>query len=214
MRTGSFFAGLLLGAGLVAAAWAIAPPPAAEGPHGASGPARRDEPAGALEPETLLLTAHRELVLLHDPTTACGLLERALALPLTPAQRVRALIALGTAQRSAGDHATSVKTLRKVLAVSDLPDERRAYAEFQLMWTYRLQGDLDAAVRTGESLVSRGTMRSGLGAATHRALGLFAREVGNLDRSRREFERAVEVARDDPALRNFREEILGWLHSE
>lgn len=227
MRYGSFLAGLVLGAALVAAAWAAVPPPPTGGEvptadRSGSGPPPAPAPGGRprgaseaeLDTETLMILAERDLYVAHDAYAACRVLERVLARDLEPDERLRALTHLGAAQRSLGAFEASVATLEKVLEVSGIEEERGAHAGFQLMWTQRLAGDLRSAIHTGEALVAQGRLRSGLGAATHRALGLFAREVGDIPRSRQEFERALEVSRDDPNLRNFREEILGWLHAK
>lgn len=217
MQYRSLGIGALLGALVVAGAWAVFPSTPQEPASAAPTAVRPLAPVTPrpveLSTDELKTLAKHELYAAYDPQAARRMLERLLERDLAVEERTGVLTDLGVAYRNLGEFDASIQALEHAWTLPG-QDGDEARAGYQLMWTHKLAGNLHAAVRTGEALVARGPLGGGLGAATHRALGLFAREAGDQTRSRQEFERAIEVAGEDPTLREFSDEIRGWLRSE
>lgn len=129
-----------------------------------------------------------------------SVLERARSgLRVAPDFEFRVLMALSTVESKAGEHARALAYLQEVKGVADgLDDRRRAIYLFDLAYSYRETGDIEAAIRTGhESLaLFRASGSETETAALENNLALAYLAVGNLPRAaeysaeaRRRFER-------------------------
>lgn len=120
-------------------------------------------------------------------------------LRVAPDFEFRVLMALSTVESKAGEHARALAYLQEVKGVADaLDDRRRATYLFDLAYSYRETGDIEAAIRTGhESLaLFRASGSETETAALENNLALAYLALGNLPRAaeysveaRRRFER-------------------------
>lgn len=83
-----------------------------------------------------------------DPQRAVGLLERALSLPLSDAERAGALVELGDTLLEAGETADARERFAAVGALDAAGDEATFSAAMGLAEVSRREGDLDGALRT------------------------------------------------------------------